>query len=134
MSLERDKKYYIIIKPISIMKNLVIVLALLFGFSASFANEGTVKPAKVVDVKALDGLKFKVAIPELNDKGTVFIKNAFGETIYKESIDAAANFVKVYNLAGFPDGEYHFEVKIGGKVISKEVKINTTVNRVAFVN
>jgi hypothetical protein len=39
----------------------------------------------------------------------------------------------VYNLAGFPDGVYYFEVKINGKAFTTDVKINTTVSRVASV-
>lgn len=116
------------------MKKVVIALSLFLGVSASFANE--VKPSveKPVEVKVLDGLKFKLAIPDLNEKTSVAIKNSVGETIYRESLSESPAFVKVYNLAGFPDGDYYFEVKLDGKVITKEVKINTTVNRIASVN
>ncbi len=116
------------------MKKLVIALALFAGVSTSFANGLLpVAPAKV-EVKALDGLKFKLTIPELAEKGTVLIKNSAGEVIYREFIGEAPAFVKVYSLVGFPDGSYTFEVKVDKKVISKEVKINTTINRVASVN
>lgn len=115
------------------MKKIVIALALFAGVSTSFANVLPVSPKKV-EVKVVDGLKFKLIIPELAEKGTVSIKNSAGEVIYKEFISEAPAFVKVYNLAGFPDGAYTFEVKVDKKVISKEVKINTTVNRVASVN
>lgn len=116
------------------MKKLVIVLALFAGVSTSFANETLPSAPKKVEVKVVDGLKFKLIIPELADKGTVSIKNAAGEVIYREFIGEIPAFVKVYNLTGFPDGEYTFEVKVNKEVISKEVKINTTVNRVASVN
>ncbi len=116
------------------MKKLVIALALFAGVSTSFANGSLpVSPAKV-EVKALDGLKFKLIIPELTEKATIMIKNAEGDVIYREFTGEKPAFVKVYSLAGFPDGDYTFEVKVDKKVISKEVKINTTVNRVASVN
>ena len=116
------------------MKKLVIVFVLFAAFGSTFANEITPKAEKVVEVKAVDGLKFKLSIPELNEKGVVSIKTDLGETIYKETIGDTPAFVKVYNLAGFPDGDYYFEVKINGKAITKDVKINTTVNRIASVN
>lgn len=117
------------------MKKFAIVLVtLLAGFNFAFANSTEPTAEKFVEVKVLDGLKFKIAIPELNEKGTVSIKNAAGETLYRENIESTPAFVKVYNLTGFPDGDYSFEVKISGKVISKDVKINTTVSRLASVN
>ncbi|ADQ17714.1 hypothetical protein [Leadbetterella byssophila] len=116
------------------MKKLAIALVLLLGVSTSFANDTLPSVAKKVEVKVLDGLKFKVVIPELTEKATVMIKNNVGEVLYKEYVGESTVFSKVYNLAGFPDGEYAFEVKVDGKVVSKEVKINTTVNRVASVN
>ena len=116
------------------MKKLVIALVLLAGVNTSFANSVLPVSPKKVEVKVVDGLKFKLIIPEVADKGTVVIKNAVGEVIYREFIGQIPSFAKVYNLAGFPDGEYTFEVKVNREVISKEVKINTTVNRVASVN
>lgn len=114
------------------MKKLLIVLTLLVGSNFStFANE---EPTKVVNVKALDGLKFRVTIPELIEKGTVAIKNLAGQTIYSEKLSDETSFVKVYSLAGFPDGTYYFEVKLEDEVITKEVSINTTVKREASVN
>lgn len=113
------------------MKKLVIVLGLLAGFNAAYAGDEL--PVKNVAVKAMDGLKFKVAIPELSDKGTIAIKNGFGETIYKEVVGENPSFVKIYSLAGFPDGNYYFEVKVNDEVVSKEVKINTVVSRVSSV-
>lgn len=126
--------YYIIKKPEKIMKKLVIALALFAGVSTSFANGTLPASPKKVEVKALEGLKFKLTIPELAEKASVSIKNAAGEVIYREYIGETPTFVKVYSLAGFPDGDYTFEVKVDKSVISKEVKINTTVNRVASVN
>jgi len=126
--------YYIIRKPEKIMKKLVIALALFAGVSTSFANGTLPATPKKVEVKALEGLKFKLTIPELAEKASVSIKNANGEVIYREYINEAPAFVKVYSLAGFPDGDYTFEVKMDKNVVSKEVKINTTVNRVASVN
>lgn len=116
------------------MKKLVIVLALFAGLGSSYANGSLPAAPKKVEVKVVDGLKFKVIIPELAEKGSVSIKNSLGEVIYREFISEAPAFVKVYNLAGFPDGDYTFEVKLDKNVISKEIKINTTVNRVASVN
>lgn len=116
------------------MKKLAIALVLLLSVSTTFANENLPNAAKKVEVKVMEGLKFRVVIPELNEKATVMIKNAVGEVLYKEFVGDHVAFSKVYSLAGFPDGNYAFEVKLDGKVISKEVKINTTVNRVASVN
>ncbi|WP_367915596.1 hypothetical protein [Leadbetterella sp. DM7] len=116
------------------MKKLVIVLALLAGLGNAYANESLPAAPKKVEVKVVDGLKFKVTIPELVEKGSVSIKNAAGDVIYREVIGETPAFVKVYNLAGFPDGDYAFEVRVAGKVISKDIKINTTTNRVASVN
>lgn len=116
------------------MKKLVIALALFAGVSTSYATEMLPVSPKKVEVKVVDGLKFKLIIPEVAEKGTVVIKNAVGEVIYREFIGEIPAFAKVYNLAGFPDGEYTFEVKINKEVISKDIKINTTVNRVASVN
>ena len=116
------------------MKKLVIVLALLAGAGTSFANESLPAAPKKVEVKVVDGLKFKLIIPQLAEKGSVAIKNAAGEVIYREYIGENPSFVKVYNLAGFPDGNYTFEVKAGKEVISKDIKINTTTNPVASVN
>jgi hypothetical protein len=115
------------------MKKLVILFALFAAFGTTFANEITPKAEKVVEVKAVEGLKFKLSIPELNERGVVAIKTELGETVYKESITEAPAFVKVYNLTGFPDGVYYFEVKINGKAFTTDVKINTTVSRVASV-
>lgn len=116
------------------MKKLVITLALVAGVATSYANNEAPKSDKHVEVKVVDNLKFKLAIPDLNDKGVVTIKNASGETIYREYLTESPAFVKVYNLAGFPDGAYHFEVKINGKTVTKEVNISTLNSRVASVN
>lgn len=116
------------------MKKLVIVLALFAGLSSSYATESLPAGPKKVEVKVIDGLKFKLVIPELAEKGSVSIKNSAGEVIYREYISEIPAFVKVYNLAGFPDGNYTFEVKLDKEVISKDIKINTTTSRVASVN
>lgn len=115
------------------MKKLIVLLATFASVNLAIANNETPAAEKFVDVKVVEGLKFKVAIPELNERARVVIKNNAGDVIYKETLDQTPSFVKVYNLAGFPDGQYYFEVKLNGKVITKDFSINSTVNRSASV-
>lgn len=122
------------------MKKSILFIAVLMGVSAanvSVANNGlkivdlAANTAGDLNVKALDGLKFKLTIEKLQNKSYIVIKNADGEVVYSEYAGKSEVFSKVYDLSSLPDGNYSFIVANGNETIEKPFAISTEVKRTA---
>jgi hypothetical protein len=126
------------------MKKLILTFAVLMGVSAAITTFANTAPRfngiKIVEitneasdlqVKALQGLKFKLTLDNLDKKTYVAIKNAAGEVMYSEFTYKTENFSKVYDLTNLADGEYYFEVITGKEKLTKSFQIATSVNRTA---
>ena len=126
------------------MKKLILTFAVLMGVSAAtttFANNAPrfngikiveiTNEASELQVKALQGLKFKLTLDNLDKKTYIPIKNAAGEVMYSEYAYKNESFSKVYDLTNLADGEYYFEVITGKEKLIKSFQIATNVNRTA---
>ena len=122
------------------MKKSFLFIAVLVGVSAanvSVANNGlkivdlTVNASSDLNVKALEGLKFKLTAENLQNKSYITIKNAEGEVVYNEFAGKSEVFSKVYDLSSLPDGNYTFVVNNGKETIEKPFTISTEVKRTA---
>lgn len=126
------------------MKKLILTFAVLMGVSAAtttFANNAPrfngikiveiTNEASELQVKALQGLKFKLTLDNLDKKTYIAIKNAAGEVMYSEYAYKNESFSKVYDLTNLADGEYYFEVITGKEKLIKSFQIATNVNRTA---
>ncbi|MCP9770564.1 hypothetical protein EGI22_21870 [Lacihabitans sp. LS3-19] len=126
------------------MKKLILTVAVLMGVSATtttFANNAPAfngikiieiaNEASELQVKALQGLKFKLTLDNLDKKTYIAIKNASGEVMHSEYAYKTENFSKVYDLSNLVDGEYYFEVVTGKDKLIKSFEIATNVNRTA---
>ncbi len=122
------------------MKKSILFAAILMGVSVanvSVANNGL----KIVDlsantagdlkVKALEGLKFKLTVENLQNKSYIIIKNEAGDAVYNEFTGKNEVFSKVYDLSSLPDGNYSFVVNNGKETIEKPFTISTEVKRTA---
>lgn len=121
------------------MKKSFLLLAILVGVSVANVSEAS-NGIKIVElpgissdlnVKALEGLKFKLTVDNLQNKSYITIKNSVGETLYSEFLTKTEVFSKVYDLSGLPDGSYTFVVDNGKETIEKPFEISTEVKRTA---
>ncbi len=122
------------------MKKSVLALAVLMGVSVANvtnANNGL----KIVDLskgasndfnlKAMEGLKFKLTVDNLQGKSYIVIKNTQGDVLHIEYLNKTDVFSKVYDLSSLPDGSYTFVVNNGKETIEKPFEISTEVKRTA---
>ncbi len=119
-----------------IMKKSIVLMALLMGVSVanvSVASDGMAIVNLVnsdLDVKTLEGLKFKLTATNLQKKTYLTIKDNSGNVLYSEYYNDGA-FVKVFDLSSLPDGKYTFVMESGSESVSKPFEIATSVNRSA---
>lgn len=106
------------------MKKTLVAIALIMGVSAGvMANDND------VNVKALDGLKFKLSFDNTASKSSVAIVDEEGNFIYTDFGKASDNYAKVFDLSNLSDGKYSFVVMANGKKVVKDFEIKTEVKR-----
>jgi hypothetical protein len=100
---------------------LIITAALLVTFGAIAGNKpGAAAAVAVVNQGTTLKLYYK-GIVEANVK--VSILNESGSTVYSEVLKNVDGFVRPYNLASIPEGEYTIEVSDQNTLYSEKVKI-----------
>ena len=105
------------------MKKLInrsIVMVVLFTTLLANANEISLRNLN-------DERTTRLTLLNVKQGNQLYIKDAFGLVLYKESIEDTGDYVKGFDLTALPDGEYYFELEkdLEITVIPFEVKMNT---------
>ena len=105
------------------MRNLIktsLVMVVLFTTLLVNANE-------ISSVRNLNDEKTTVlTLSNVKQGNKLYIKDAFGLVLYKESIKNSGEFVKGFDLTSLPDGNYYFELnsELDIKTVPFTVKMN----------
>ena len=88
----------------------VIVLGLFvseFSFAADLAS---------IETQVVNSKSFKLAIKQGEKEVKLKLLDQFGQVLYDESIQARAEYKKVFNLSTLPTGEYRLELEYPTKI------------------
>lgn len=120
------------------MKKTIMAVALMMGVSAATIANDDMKIVEVVNfettdlnVKALEGLKFRLSVNNVEKRTLISVVNEDKEVLFSEYAAIDGSYSKVFDLSNLSDGKYSFVLRSGGEKVAKEFQIKTTTKRTA---